>query len=296
MSALLFGERSVYPRKIWVKRCGAYKGLCEKNITPLTREARHGKPHPVYDFLFDYYSFRSSQLKQWSPGFGVLLQEATPEEMPVLTDFEVTGGMISVRSFPEKRIDGLDWIISLMEAVSSRPAVHSCYGLHEWAMVYRTEQPRYSIPLRFSSERIQAVVDRQPLVCTHYDAFRFFTKAAAPKNRFQLNKDNRIQHDQPGCIHANMDLYKWAYKFYPWISSESIFEAFQLAVKARVLDMRASPYDLSDWGFMPVCIETDDGRNEYEQAQRELAAESVPVRKQLLQELTHLRKALTQSL
>ena len=36
----------------------------------------------------------------------------------------------------------------------------------------------------------------------------------------------------------------------------------------RTLDMRASPYDLSAWGYEPVPIETPEGKTAYVRAQR----------------------------
>ena len=45
---------------------------------------------------------------------------------------------------------------------------------------------------------------------------------------------------------------------------------------------RASPYDLSGYGFPPVKIETREGREEYVELQRELYRQSVPVREQVL--------------
>jgi hypothetical protein len=35
--------------------------------------------------------------------------------------------------------------------------------------------------------------------------------------------------------------------------------------------MRASPYDLSAWGYEPIAIETPDGKAEYVRTQREFA-------------------------
>ena len=55
-----------------------------------------------------------------------------------------------------------------------------------------------------------------------------------------------------------MDLYKWAYKFYPWTPSDLIADAFELAVEIREIDMRASPYDLGVYGFEPITIEIAD--------------------------------------
>ncbi len=66
-------------------------------------------------------------------------------------------------------------------------------------------------------------------------------------------------HDQPGCIHVNMDLYRFAYKIAPFCPSELVADAFDLARAAREVDMRASPYDLSGYGFAPLRIEISGG-------------------------------------
>jgi hypothetical protein len=87
--------------------------------------------------------------------------------------------------------------------------------------------------------------------------------------------------DQPGCLHVNMDLYKWAYKFSPWVSSELIWDCFCLAARTREIDMRASPYDLRSQGFAPIRIETAEGRKEYEGEQRAILSAAVPLRKRL---------------
>ncbi|MFD7843499.1 hypothetical protein ACFV4K_11270 [Nocardia sp. NPDC059764] len=42
-----------------------------------------------------------------------------------------------------------------------------------------------------------------------------------------------------GGPHANMGIYKWAYKLTPSISSDLLFDAFDLACAARELDMKA---------------------------------------------------------
>lgn len=47
-----------------------------------------------------------------------------------------------------------------------------------------------------------------------------------------------------------MDLFKYAYQLYPFVSSELLRECLELAVKARKVDMRASPYDVS---HVPDC-------------------------------------------
>ncbi len=42
-------------------------------VAPHLERARIGEPHPVWDFLFSYYSLRPGQLRCWHPGYGVVL-------------------------------------------------------------------------------------------------------------------------------------------------------------------------------------------------------------------------------
>ena len=75
-----------------------------------------------------------------------------------------------------------------------------------------------------------------------------------------------------------MDLYKWCYKLGPLVESELLFDCLELAADARALDMRASPYDLADYGFEPIAIETPAGRATYVRAQQDIAARAAPLR------------------
>ena len=86
----------------------------------------------------------------------------------------------------------------------------------------------------------------------------------------------------PGCLHANMDLYKWAYKLAPLVAGELVVDCFELARDVRALDMRASPYDLADLGYPPVRVETPEGRSEYAAAQRHFAERAAPLRDRLI--------------
>jgi hypothetical protein len=79
-----------------------------------------------------------------------------------------------------------------------------------------------------------------------------------------------------------MDLYRFAYKIAPFCPSEVVADAFELARSAREIDMRASPYELSGYGFLPVKIETPEGRAEYAELQRELQKRGQPIREKLL--------------
>lgn len=242
-----------------------------------------GQKHPVYDFLFEYYSFRPAHLLRWTPGFDVSLDGATRGEV-AWSEFVTTDGglVLPAGAFPEHRLSYLRWGVDYLSAVAAREPSFACLGLHEWAMVYRDPNVRHPyVPLRLSRAETDAVVDSQPLRCSHYDAFRFFTTAAAPLNRWELTRATTPEHDQPGCIHANMDLYKFAYKIAPFCPSDVVADAFEVARVAREIDMRASPYDLSAYGFPPVPIETRSGREEYVELQRAVSARAHPVRERV---------------
>ena len=75
-----------------------------------------------------------------------------------------------------------------------------------------------------------------------------------------------------------MDLYKHAFRLTPLVCSELVADCFELARDIRVLDMRASPYDLSGLGYAPVAIETAAGKAEYVAAQRAFAERGAPLR------------------
>ena len=250
----------------------------------LSRTARREK-HPVRDFLFEYYNYRPAHLLRWTPGPDVVLEGARSSDLP-WNEFVPTDGGLVLRSsdLPSHRRSFVRWALNYLKGIAARPPLFGCFGLHEWAMVYRTPEVRHSrTPLRLSPETIAAVVEREQLCCTHFDAFRFFTPAAVPRNRHPLTRDVTDRFDQRGCIHVTMDLYRHAYKLAPWVPAELIADAFELAWQARQLDMRASPYDLTALGFDSISIETPVGKEEYVRGQRELAEAGVPIRERLIE-------------
>jgi hypothetical protein len=178
-----------------------------------------------------------------------------------------------------------------LTATAAAPAQFGCFGLHEWAMVYRQNPDR----VRHSAHRLRLgpagtdeVVRAHRIRCSHYDAFRFFTDPARPRNQLQPTSDDRVELEQPGCLHASMDLYKWAYRLLPVVSSDLLADAFELAKAIREVDMRASPYDLEDLGYPPIPIETAAGKTQYVALQREFAARAQTLRGRLLKVLRPL--------
>lgn len=274
----------------WRTLSASHDNLVRGIIEPYLQLRSHGKKHAVMDFLFEYYSFRPNKILTWNPGFGVTLSaDWTPSDK--LYQKDINGDwLLSPSGFAEKRLGSLDWVISLLENIRSRPMAFGCYGLHEWAMVYKSDEIRHSkIPLRLSDDEIVSFIDSQQIRCSHFDAYRFFTEPAKPLNLIEPKYNDRLINEQGGCIHANMDLYKWAYKFHPWTSSEMIAEAFLLAVETRTFDMQASPYDLSLYGLEPIRIETAEGRDQYQLIQKQIAEKARSVRSRLLNQMIRLR-------
>jgi hypothetical protein len=249
-----------------------------------------GEKHPVHDFLFTYYNFSPAKLKRWLAPLGTsmavtgedLLEMPWLQMPPMRCEGNIT--RLDASAIPENVRGLARWVASLCASITQRPPRFRCYGLHEWAMVYR--QPREQVrhqgyELRLAPETMAKFVETQPLCCSHYDAFRFFTPEAKPLNLFQPVLETRLEMEQGACLHANMDLYKWATKLWPWVGADLIGECFSLACEGRDLDMRASPYDLRHLGCEPVCIETPEGREQYEQEQRALAMKAAAVREKL---------------
>jgi hypothetical protein len=167
-----------------------------------------------------------------------------------------------------------------------------CFGLHEWAMVYGLTQGEVrheDLPLRVSPGTIAATVDEIGLRCTHIDAYRFFTPPAVPLNGLEPTRATQPDLEQPGCLHASMDLYKYAFWFSPFVSSELVTDCFELARTARQVDMAASPYDCGDLGLDPIRVESAEGRQHYAAAQKELMDQSAPLRARLEAVLVELR-------
>jgi hypothetical protein len=250
------------------------------------RQAR-GEKHPVADFLFEYYRFRPSWLRRWHPGPDVGLRGAAAREYLRWPEYQERedGVFLNVATWPDARRDTLAWLANLLRLTAERPPQFGCFGLHEWAMVYRQtpDEIRHNAwPLRFAPDELARIVEAQPIKCSHFDAFRFFTAPARPLNRLQPERASVLQFEQRGCLHANMDLYKWAFKLAPFTPSELLADCFALAGEIREVDMRASPYDFRALGYVPIAIETPAGRMEYEVHQRAFAERSQPLRAQLL--------------
>lgn len=284
----------------WRARVKQHRDHVLEWTSPCRDRRARGEKHPVIDFLFVYYPFSLGRLEQWHPGLGLRLET---DHLPVPAELqgkhyrqEAHSIALSPDSLSEKERFRLRHIHNLLQLTQQRTPNFSCFGMHEWAMVYqgdRSEQGgdirhRESAPLRLSQQEIDQTVENRPLCCSHFDAIRFFAPAALPMNKLNPTLDQRHEFEQPGCLHSNMDLYKWASKSMPWVGSDLLWRCFRLALKARELDMRASAYDLEQYHLSPVPVETPEGRALYEKLQRSISEQARPLRQELINTLSHL--------
>jgi hypothetical protein len=289
------GQKQRLPQPEWEKRMATHRARAEEWTEPYRSRRAAGKIHPIHDFLFIYYRFPPSLLERWHPGPDVLLEADTQPEVFSQGFYTLSdkGLFLDSSKIKPKACQRLVFINELCRNVASRPSQFGCFGMHEWAMVYRggpKGRPRHegTLPLRIPQAEVDALIERSPLCCSHFDAYRFFTDSAKTFNKIRPNPDSRIENEQSGCLHTNMDLYKWTAKSMPWIGSELLWDAFEFAVHCREIDMRASPYDCTPLGYEPIRIETESGRTEYEKAQRALSETAKPLRARLIKALSRL--------
>jgi len=282
---------------VWQAMARAHRARAEAHTRPVRDRRARGIRDPVGDFLFQYYSYPPALLERWHPGLGVALivgEEWEKNFQPKLHHHQDGVITLDPSRIAQKSRERIAWIGELLAATRDRAPNFACHGMHEWAMLYQAEDVRHAetTPLRLPQAEIDAFVRSRPIACSHHDAFRFFAQSARTLNRLQPTFDTRIAMEQPGCVHANMDLYKWAAKLMPWCGSALLLDAFELALDLRNLDMRASPYDLRSRGLTPIAIETTEGRREYETIQRALATRAHPIRQQLIDVCENLKNEL----
>lgn len=282
-------RNAIYSEEEWRTFASRHLKRTSQWTVPYRQRRASGKLHPIYDFLFIYYRIRPAQLESWHPQYGIRLTEAEKESAYQHHYYrhDDRGTTLDPSRLEGNAAHRLEMALRLCEAVHERPPQFGCFGMHEWAMVYRGSKEgeiRHAeqLPLRLGQEATDAFVRSRPISCSHFDAFRFFSEPAKAYNRIQPEKDTRIKNEQCGCLHTNMDLYKLCGQCMPWLGSELMWQCFELAVEARKLDMQASPYDCSSLGFDPIPVETAAGRLEYEKQQRQFSERARPLREEMI--------------
>jgi hypothetical protein len=291
------GDTQVLVPGEWIARAAAHRDRADALTAEHRERANRGEPHPVWDFLFTYYSLRPRRLRVWHPGYGTALAGPQAAEYLDRTGYIRTAdGVTAGSDYLRSRLSTVTFVAELLRSTAGRTPQFGCFGMHEWAMVYRAGDRRHTgVPLRLGGRGTDAVVESAPLRCTHFDAYRFFTEAAVPRNSDRLTRPGQRDSEQPGCLHANMDLYKWCYKLGSLVESTLLMDCLELALAARRLDMQASPYDLRDYGFDPITVEEPAGRAEYARRQAAITDRATPLRAALLERCERLLTATATS-
>src|ERR1700712_3142792 len=123
-----------------------------------------GEKHAVDDFLFTYYPYKPSLLRRYHPGAGLALEGAGANERASYTWYvteESGASIVDAAALLTARGATIGFIERLLGTTASRPAQFGCFGLHEWAMVYRAEPEKIRhqyLHLRLGAEETNAVV------------------------------------------------------------------------------------------------------------------------------------------
>ncbi len=279
----------------WRPRAAEHRARADALTAGHRARRQRGETHAVEDFLFTYYSCSPAELRRWHPGAGIVLHGAAEERgaWRHYTTVDGTDARVDLTAYFAKRGGTVDYVERLLSATLERPPRFGCFGLHEWAMVYRMtpEELRHrSLPLRIGHRETDAVVESHPIACTHFDAYRFFTPAAGPLNELRPTRESQSAMEQAGCLHAGMDVYKWAAKLGPIVPGALLLDCLVLASDIRRVDMRASPYDVSSFGLPAIPIERPEGKREYARLQRGFTERGNGLRERILEAITTARR------
>ena len=81
----------------WLTRAAAHRADVEALTADHQRRAQRGEAHPVWDFLFTYYSLRPRQLRVWHPGYDVALAGPAAAEYLARTGYVATPAGVTVQ-------------------------------------------------------------------------------------------------------------------------------------------------------------------------------------------------------
>ena len=174
MIAAAANARVILAESEWLARQLAHETRVRVWTDPHQARASRGEKHPVHDFLFSYYAFRAAWLRRWHPGPDVVLTGAAaatflrwPEYRTVALDEGTSGVVLDPGTLPVHRRVFVTWLRDLLQTMQTRPAFFGCFGLHEWAMVYRQtpdEIRHNAYPLRYPPEALARIAssDKRP--------------------------------------------------------------------------------------------------------------------------------------
>ena len=91
---------------------------------------------------------------------------------------------------------------------------------------------------------------------------------------------DQLQLENPGCVHAHMDLLKIALKLIPFGDPSLLCDILEISLEARTLDVAASPYDCSDYYYyIPPSSSSgsSSSREQQQQQQPSIPMSRIPI-------------------
>src|SRR5256885_420749 len=140
---------TVLDEPVWQQRARRHRARVQRWTGPHRERRRAGSPHPVLDFLFTYSSHPPGRLERWHPGPGVLLLGPGSDAYLDLPGYRrarwdgASGVHLDPRALPASRRATAAFVRELLTSSAGRAAQLTCFGMHEWAMVYRSGGPRH---------------------------------------------------------------------------------------------------------------------------------------------------------
>ena len=127
---------TVLPEPEWRARAAAHRQRMRRFTGPHRERKQRGEKHPVLDFLFTYYSPPARRgCGAGTPGRGSCCAAVRSTSAGPATSRRRRRAPRRPRALPRpRRPPGSS---ALLAGTAARPAQLGCFGLHEWAMVYR---------------------------------------------------------------------------------------------------------------------------------------------------------------
>ena len=258
---------------------------------PLRRAAsapgQRGEAHPVWDFLFSYYSLRPRQLRRWHPGYGVALGGASARPLPGprrLRHARRDGGR-HPRASAGSRADTVAFIADLLRATaaSARPtellrAARVGDGLPD-APTSATSRFRCGwaprAPTRWSSRCRCAAATSTPTGSSPSPPRAAQRRAAEPAVAGR-HRTAGVRARQHGSVQVVLQTRPAGGVG----AADGLPRPRRRCPRARHACQPVRPGRTTD--FAPIAIETPAGRTEYVRRQQDVADRAAPLRAALL--------------
>ena len=125
-------DREHLTRAEWLERETRHQQRADALTAEHRERAARGEKHPVWDFLFTYYSYKPAVLRKWHPGAGVVLAEA-PERTTwrYYSPVGDSGAMPSLDAFRAEKPALLDYTTRILSSPMNRTGQFGCF-IKEW--------------------------------------------------------------------------------------------------------------------------------------------------------------------